>query len=80
MSKRFTLLQTTIFTLIFVFGLTAFSFGQTTDLQNDLQKSFKDFNLVKFNNQTALQRVETENALSIPTAGRNFELNLTPND
>jgi Metallo-peptidase family M12/FG-GAP-like repeat/Reprolysin family propeptide/FG-GAP repeat len=80
MSQDFTRLKTAIFTFIFVFAFAAFSFAQTNNLQNDLGNTFKKFDLIKFNNQTASRKAQTENTLSIATAEKNFELVLQPND
>ncbi|HXG83475.1 MAG TPA: FG-GAP-like repeat-containing protein [Pyrinomonadaceae bacterium] len=82
MSQKFARIniKTVFFAVFFAFGFVVSSFGQTGNLQNDLENSFKKFNLIKVNNQLALQRAETENRLTIQTAEKNFELDLTPND
>lgn len=71
-------MQTAMFALLFILTFAAFVFGQTKNLQNDLQRSFKKFSLVKVNNQTARQKAERGDALTITTAERTFQLNLTP--
>ncbi len=68
------------------FGAMLFSvfsvltFGQSTNLQNDLSNSFKKFDLVRLNQQTARRNIESSQSLTIQIAGRSFELELTPRD
>ena len=80
MLKVFSRVQTAMFACLFTLTFAAFVFGQTKNLQNDLQRSFKKFSLVKVNNQTARKKAETGDALTITTAERTFQLNLTPRD
>lgn len=80
MSKSINRIQAAVFILLFIFGFTVSSFGQTSDLQNDLENSFRKFNLLKVNSRSAARRAETENRLTIQTTEKNFELVLTPND
>lgn len=56
------------------------TFGQSGDLPNDLKRSFKEFDLIRLDNQTALRKVESRGLLLIPAAERNYELNLVPHD
>ncbi len=61
-----------------VFSVT--SWGQNGDLQTELNDSFKKFKLVRLDNQAVLQKVNSRQSLMIPTADKNYELNLTPRD
>ncbi|MDQ3321982.1 MAG: M12 family metallo-peptidase, partial [Acidobacteriota bacterium] len=80
MPQEFARIKTVFFALFFAFGFVVSCFGQTGNLQNELENSFKKFNLAKVNNQSALQKAEAENRLTIQTAEKKFELVLTPND
>lgn len=68
------------FSFTIVLSFSAFAFGQSDALRNDLKTSFKKFDLVRINNQNAVRQVESENRLSIQTAGKTFQLSLTPRD
>ncbi len=67
-----------LITIILSFSIIAF--GQNDALRNDLKDSFKKFDLIRINNQTAQREAESDNRLTIETRTRNFQLNLTPND
>jgi hypothetical protein len=70
-----------VFLAVFcVCASAAFSFGQSSKLQSDLNESFKKFDLIKLNKQKSIGQVQTIRSLSIPTAAGKFELNLVPND
>ena len=58
---------------------TASAFSQSSDLHDDLKRSFIKFDLVRLDNQTA-RRVESRQPMIISTSKRNYELNLTPRD
>ncbi len=75
-SRLFKLPIALCFALVFSSNI----FGQSNDLKNDLSNSFKKFDLVRLNNGEALRQVENRQTLTIPTAERTFEINLTPND
>ncbi len=64
------------FALIFSLNI----FGQSDVLKNDLNNSFKKFDLVRLNNGDALRQVENRQTLTVSTAEKTFELNLSPND
>lgn len=80
MFQAFSRMQAATFASFFILIFAFSVFGQTKNLQNDLERAFKKFSLVKVNNQTALQKSQTENKLSISTAERNYELILSPRD
>ncbi len=63
------------FALIFSVNI----FAQSDALKNDLNKSFKRFDVVRVGGD-ALRQVENGRSLTIPTAERSFHLNLIPND
>jgi hypothetical protein len=65
---------------IYTLTLTVLAFGQGENIQNDLNKSFKKFNIVRFNDNGELRRAESRQSIIVPTADKNFELNLTPRD
>jgi Metallo-peptidase family M12/FG-GAP-like repeat/Reprolysin family propeptide len=67
-----------LLTIILSFSIVAF--GQSKTLRNDLNGSFKKFDLVRINNQNALRQAESNRQLSIQTPAKNFQLSLTPND
>ncbi len=56
------------------------AFGQNGDLQNELGGSFKKFKVIRLNNQTMLEKAEAGSSITIPTTGKNYQLNLTPRD
>ncbi|MDQ3712482.1 MAG: FG-GAP-like repeat-containing protein [Acidobacteriota bacterium] len=56
------------------------TFGQSGDLQSDLNGSFKKFNLVRINQRAVLEKVGSQQSITIPIAEKNFELMLTPRD
>ncbi len=80
MPQEFVRSKIVFFAVFLAFGLVAAAFGQTGTLQTDLQNSFKKFNLVKVGNKLALQKAQIENRLTIQTAEKSFDLDLTPND
>lgn len=80
MLKPFSRVQTTAFVCFFLFAFAALVFGQTKNLRNDLQSSFKKFSLVKINNQIARQKAQSGDALTIATDERTYQLNLTARD
>ena len=55
-------------------------FGQSGDLQIDLKDSFSKFKLIRIDTQTARQKIQFRQSLTVPTADKNYELNLTPRD
>jgi hypothetical protein len=61
-----------------VFSVAAF--GQSDDLQTDLKSSFSKLKLIRLDNQIARQNTFSRQSLTISTAGKNYELNLTPHD
>ncbi len=67
-------------TALFVCVFTVFSFAQSSDLQNDLNNSFKKFDLIKLNKQKTRQQLQSGESLSIQTTAEKFELILTPHD
>ena len=79
MSKSISLKEI-FFTIACTIFFSVLTFGQNRELQNDLNRSFTRFNLVRLNQQTALRTVEARRTLLIPTAERSFELELTPRD
>jgi len=79
MSKSISL-NKTIFIVFCCLFFSVLTFGQTGELQSDLNKSFKKFNLVRLNQQEILKKTESRQALTIPAAEKNFELILTPRD
>ena len=80
MLKNLFRFQDILSVLCCVLIFTVFAFGQNRNLQNELQNSFKAFDLIKLNNQKTFQNVKAGNSLLISTAERNFELALTPRD
>ncbi len=79
MSKSISLKKTVITAFCSLF-FSVLTFGQNGDLRGDLNRSFKEFNLVQINQRAALQRIESRQSLIIPIAEKNFELILTPRD
>jgi hypothetical protein len=64
-----------VFTLLFA----GFSFGQS--LQQDLNQSFKTYKIFRLGDgQSSSPAAANNNSLTVPTAARNYVLNLTAND
>ncbi|HQU81563.1 MAG TPA: FG-GAP-like repeat-containing protein [Pyrinomonadaceae bacterium] len=61
--------------LFLVFAVN--SFAQNSSLTNDLNSSFKKFDVVKLNNSN---RLVSEKTLNIQTTEKNYHLNFAPND
>jgi len=79
MSKSFSFNRSVFaFACAFVFSATAF--GQSGDLQVDLRDSFSKFKLIRIDDQTARQKIQSRQSLIVPTADKNYELNLTTRD
>ncbi len=66
--------------LLFGLAFSIAAFAQNADLANDLNKSFRKFNLTKINPQNAARNAGNNRFISIATDERTFELELTPND
>jgi hypothetical protein len=58
--------------------LSASAFGQTENVQNDLQKSFGKFDVIRLNDQSAPRDSQAQRSFSLTAAGRSFQLDLTP--
>jgi len=67
-----------LFAMIFVIAQS--SFAQSSALKNDLRKSFSKVDVIHLNNSESLQQIESQNALSITTSEKTFQLSLTPRD
>jgi hypothetical protein len=80
MPKVFSHSKSVCFTPIFILLFALFSVAQTSNLENDLKKSFKKFNIVKLNDRTTLQEAKLRRRLSIQTTQKDFELNFAPRD
>ena len=65
--------------LLFTFVFSANVFGQTDALENDLKKSFGTFDVVRGAANLTENGAPPER-LTVPTAQKTFELNLTPRD
>lgn len=63
---------------LFLVLLTVSSFGQDDQLKQDLQKSFKKFDLVRVNNQEAVRSVNSERSFKFATSEKNYDLVLEP--
>ena len=66
--------------LLFTITFSVAAFAQRADLSNDLNKSFKKFNLTKINPQNASRSAENGRSIRIAAAEQTFEIVLTPND
>ena len=66
--------------LAIILSFSIVAFGQSDTLRNDLNSSFKKFDLVRINNQNTSRQAESSRQLSIQTSAKNFQLSLTPND
>ncbi len=77
--KFFSHTQSVFLALFSITLFSAFAFAQNSDLQSDLNRSFKKVELVRIN-QNALRQAENSKTLSITTATKNFKLNLIPRD
>ncbi len=69
-----------IFVILLTLSLLLSVSAQSNALRNDLENSFKKVNVVRFDSLDALRQSGINRTLSIPTAGKTFELNLMPND
>ena len=79
--SKLTSITKIVFTFLcaFVFSAVA-AFGQNSELQVDLNNSFSKFKLIRIETEAARQKIQSRQSLIIPTADRNYELNLTPRD
>lgn len=64
--------------VLFLFASTALS--QSDLLKNDLDRSFKKFDLVRINTQQAISDFQSNRVLKLNTSEKSFELILQPND
>ena len=55
-------------------------FGQNNNLKNDLNNSFKKFDLIHLNNSEALRQIAGRQSLTIQTSEKTFSLKVIPND
>src|SRR5688572_29470794 len=70
-----------IFIVFSLFVLSISSvFGQGSMLQSDLERSFRNYELVKLDNQVILQKAKTKQLIQLQAKGRIFEFVLTPNE
>src|SRR5687768_16712210 len=70
-----------IFIIFSLFVLSISSvFGQSSMLQSDLERAFRNYELVKLDNQVVLQKAKTGQLIKLEAKGRIFEFVLTPND
>ncbi len=76
--KIFSHTKNALIILFCVATFSIFSFGQNS-LQEDLNKSFKDVEVVSFD-QNILKQTENSKNLSITIKGKIYELNLIPRD
>ena len=79
MSKSVSL-NKVVFSCIYTLILSVLAFGQSDLVRTELNKSFKKFNIVRFNDNGELRRAEAGQSINIPTTDKNFRLNLTPRD
>ncbi len=79
MSKSISL-QKFIYCLFCAVCFSVVTYGQSRNLQNDLSGSFVKFDLVRLNPQAAGRNAEARRSLTISTAERSYELELTPRD
>ncbi len=68
-----------IFIICSLFVMSMSVFGQS-DLNKDLKKSFKRYDLVELDNKTVLKKAKFKQPIEIQAYGRYFEFVLTPND
>lgn len=68
-----------IFVVFSLFIMSISVFGQN-DLERDLSKSFKGYDLVKLDSREMLRKAKSELPIEIQACGRVFEFVLTPND
>ena len=78
--SKFILFNKVVSICIYTLILSVLAFGQSDAVRTDLNKSFKKFNVVRFNDNGELRRAEAGQSISVPTADKNYELNLTPHD
>jgi hypothetical protein len=62
-----------------LFAMSVSVFGQDK-LENDLKKSFKNYDLVKLDNEAVLEKAKSDQPIAIQAYGRYFEFVLIPND
>ncbi len=70
------IVSTLLFSLIF----SAAAFGQSGNLETELNNYFVKFKLIRLDSHAALQKVQARQFLNIQTADGNYELNLMPRD
>jgi hypothetical protein len=69
----------TIFIIFGLFLMSFSAFGQN-DLNRDLDRTFKKYDLVKLDNEVLLEKANTRQNIKIQARGREFEFTLTPFD
>ena len=80
MSKIFPRVVGLFVLFIITFVFTHNIFAQSNALKNALKNSFSKVSVIRLNSGESLRRIETGNELSISTAEKTFQLNLTPRD
>jgi hypothetical protein len=68
-----------IFIIFSLFVSVVFTFGQNS-LEKDLNKSFRNYDLVELNDKEVLEKVKTGQPIEVQAYGRYFQFVLTPND
>ena len=80
MSRTFPRIVGLCFLFAMIFVIAQSSFAQSSAFKNDLRKSFSKVDVIHLNNGESLQQIESQNALSITTSEKTFQLSLTPRD
>lgn len=80
MSRIFSQMIKIVTTGLLGLFIASIGFGQNDLLENDLNKSFKKFDVVRLNTQQALTDFKSDKTLKLQTSERVFELILEPRD
>ncbi len=78
--SRFTFLNKILFSGIAIFLASGAVFAQSSALRNDLETSFKKFNVARLDAKVVLQRAQFRQSIVIPTVTGDYELNVMPHD
>ena len=69
-----------LFVILFITASFVSVFAQSESLKNDLQNSFKNFDIVRLNADSAMRQAQASRTISVSISAQNYELSLAPRD